>query len=44
MHGEAAGEGLQRFAANVERELDARGLLRTGIDDADFVLNLIDHD
>ena len=44
MHGEAAGESLQLFATSVIEELDARGLLRTGVENADIVLNLIDDD
>jgi class II aldolase/adducin N-terminal domain-containing protein len=43
VHGEPR-ETLRLFVESVEAELGARGLGRTGTDDADIVLNLIDHD
>jgi Class II Aldolase and Adducin N-terminal domain len=44
LHGEPSGDTLRRFAKSVEAELAARGLHSTGTDEADIVLNLIDHD
>jgi hypothetical protein len=43
-HGEPAGETLRAFVKSVGADLDATGLRRTCADEADIVLNLIDHD
>ena len=44
VHGESSEETLWRFVANTGAALETKGLQRTGTDDADIVLNLIDHD
>ncbi|MHB8469169.1 MAG: class II aldolase/adducin family protein [Gaiellaceae bacterium] len=44
LHGAATDGALRRFVAQVEVELDAKSLQRAGTDEANIVLNLIDHD
>ena len=44
LHGEPSNPILRRFVEQVEAELAAQGLRPVHVDDADIVLNLIDHD
>jgi Class II Aldolase and Adducin N-terminal domain len=44
VHGESRDESLWRFVASAGAVLEAKGLRRTHTDEADIVLNLIDHD
>jgi hypothetical protein len=44
LHGEPSNEILRRFVEQVEAELAVQGLEHVDVDDADIVLNLIDHD